>query len=214
MEKYGKLTILKEDHEKKYKNGTVIKFVLCKCDCGKKKIINLNNLQRGLVKSCGCIVKTKNGLSNSRIGRIYHGMIQRCYNNKDLNYKNYGGRGIVLCKEWLNNFMNFYVWAKENGYKENLTIDRIDSNGNYCPENCRWVDMKTQQNNRRNNRLLTFEGKTKTITQWAKEYKMSYRNLFYRLKNGYSLEKALKKPLRLLASVKRLEDEQRQLQLF
>ena len=191
MEKYGKLTILRV-----VKKDNKHKFVECLCDCGNKKIINYSNIKRGLVKSCGCMVKTKQGLSNTRIGKCYHGIEQRCYNPKDMNYKNYGGRGIKMCDEWKTNFMSFYNWAIKNGYKDNLTIDRIDNDKGYCPENCRWVDMQTQQNHRRNNRNLTFNGKTLTITQWAKKYNMSYRNLFYRLKNGYSLEKALTKPLR------------------
>ena len=196
MEKYGKLTILKEENKKKYKNGTVFSYVLCRCDCGKEKVINYNNIKRGLVKSCGCLVRTKNGLSGSIIGKCYHGIMQRCYNPKDINYKNYGARGIKMCDLWKNDFMSFYNWAKSGGYKKGLTIDRIDNNKGYSPENCRLVSMKEQQNHRTNNRLLTYKGKTLTITQWAEKYNMSYRNLFYRLKNGYSIEKALTKPLR------------------
>ena len=198
MEKYGKLTILKEDHKKKYKNGTIFSYVLCRCDCGKEKVINYNNIKRGLVKSCGCLTKTKNGLSGTRIGKCYHGIMQRCYNKKDINYKNYGGRGIKMCKEWVDNFMSFYNWAKKSGYKDGLTIDRINPNGDYCPENCRWATIKEQQNNRTNNRILEYKGQKRTITAWANFCGLSYRNLHYRLKNGYSIEEAIERPKRKL----------------
>ena len=154
-----------------------------------------------MVKSCGCIVKTQGGFSNTRIFKIFKHLIDRCYNNKDINYKNYGGRGITVCYEWKNNFQEFYNWAIVNGYNENLTIDRIDVNGNYEPNNCRWATMKEQQNNRNNNRKLCYKGKIKTITQWAEYCGLTYRNLFYRLNSGYSIEQAIEKPKRKLKNV-------------
>jgi hypothetical protein len=196
MDKYGKLTIIEIVEKKKYKNGSVVIFVKCKCECGNEKIINFNNIKRGLVKSCGCIVKTRNGLSKTREYQIYRHIINRCFNQKDINYKNYGGRGIKVCDEWINNFEAFYNWATKNGYTEKLTIDRINVNGDYEPANCRWTTMKQQQNNRTNNRIIEYRGKRKTITEWAIIYNMSYRNLYYRLKNGYSIEQALEKPKR------------------
>lgn len=198
MEKYGKLTIIGLDHQKTYANGSVVNFVKCKCDCGNEKIINYSNIKRGLVKSCGCITKTANGMSKTRIYQIYRHLKNRCYSQKDINYKNYGGRGIKVCQEWKDNFMNFYNWAINNGYQENLTIDRIDVNGNYEPNNCRWVNMRTQQNNRTNNRILEYKGQKKTITEWANYCGLSYRNLHYRLNNGYTIEQAIEKPKRKL----------------
>lgn len=194
--KYGKLTVLGVEYSKKYKNGTIIDFVKCKCDCGNEKIINFNNLKRGLVKSCGCIVKTAHGLSKTRLYQTYRHLINRCYRVNDINYKNYGGRNIIVCTEWKNDFIIFYNWAISNGYKDNLTIDRIDVNGNYEPKNCRWVTMKEQENNRTNNRFITYKNETHTITEWAEKYNITYRNLYYRLKNGYSIEEALNKPLK------------------
>lgn len=209
--KYGKLEILAINHKKKYSNGTVIEFAKCKCDCGNVKVINFNNIKRGLVKSCGCIVKTQKGNSKTRLYQAYKHLLHRCYDEKDVNYKNYGARGITVCDEWKNSFLNFKEWAECNGYADNLTIERKDVNGNYEPSNCCWVTMKIQQNNRTNNRLITYNGETKTITQWAEYCGLSYRNLYYRLKAGYSIEKAIEKPKRCL---KRLEKVQAQGLLF
>lgn len=198
MEKYGKLTIIGLDHQKTYSNGYVVDFVRCRCDCGNEKVINYDNIKRGLVKSCGCITKTANRLSKTRLYQTYRHLINRCYCKKDINYKNYGGRGITVCQEWQNDFMNFYNWAMANGYTDKLTIDRIDVNGNYEPTNCRWVTMKIQQNNRSNNRILEYKGQKKTITEWANYCGLSYRNLYYRLNNGYTVEQAIEKPKRKL----------------
>lgn len=196
--KYGKLTILGIEYQKKYSNGTIIDFVKCKCECGNIKIINFNNIKRGLVKSCGCITKTVNGMSKTRIYQIYRHLINRCYRQKDISYKNYGNKGIIVCDEWKNDFMSFYNWSMANGYANDLTIDRIDVNGNYEPSNCRWVNMAVQQNNRSNNRILEYKGQKKTITEWAKYCGLSYRNLYYRLNNGYTIEEAIEKPKRKL----------------
>lgn len=198
MQKYGKLTIIGIDHQKTYSNGYTVDFVKCKCDCGNEKVINYNNIKRGLVNSCGCITRTANGLSKTRLYQIYRHLINRCNYKKDINYKNYGGRGITVCQDWQDDFMIFYNWALENGYQDNLTIDRIDVNGNYEPTNCRWVTMKIQQNNRSNNRILEYKGQKKTITEWANYCGLSYRNLYYRLNNGYTIEQAIEKPKRKL----------------
>ena len=193
MEKYGHLTILKFVG---YRNGH--RYAECQCDCGNKKIICYSNIKRGLTKSCGCKVKTANGLSKTRLYQIYKHIKHRCFDKKDIGYKNYGGRGITMCDTWAKDYMAFYSWAISTGYNDNLTIDRINSNGNYCPENCRWATMQEQQNNRTNNRVLEYKGQKKTITAWAKFCGLSYRNLHYRLKNGYSIEQAIEKPKRKL----------------
>lgn len=134
----------------------------CVCDCGNFSIVRSRHLKYGRVKSCGCYhlerdseCHTKHSLSETRLYKIYLGMKQRCYNTKNHAYKHYGGRGITICAEWLdkdNSFINFYNWAMSNGYRSDLSIDRIDVNGNYEPCNCRWATAKEQQNNRRNNR--------------------------------------------------------------
>jgi len=122
-------------------------------------------------------------------------MYCRCYYPTTNGYQRYGGRGITMCDEWINNPGSFYDWSINNGYKKGLTIDRIDVNGNYEPSNCRWVTKEVQDNNRRNNRNITCNGKEKTLAQWAREYNINIVTLSDRLKAGLSIEEALNKPV-------------------
>ena len=123
-------------------------------------------------------------------------MRSRCYNKQVNSYKNYGGRGITICDEWRNNFQAFYEWTMSHGYKEGLTIDRIDVNGNYEPNNCRWITNTEQQNNKTNNILITYDGKTRTPTQWGRELNISPRIIRYRYKKGWSVKDCLFTPVR------------------
>ena len=179
-ERFGQLTCIRKMYVKN-KNS----YWLCKCDCGKETIVSLNNLRRLHTKSCGCYkeerIKRQNGLCNTRIYHIYYGVKQRCYNQNAKNYKNYGGRGITMCDEWRNNFKAFYDWSMSHGYSYDLTIDRVDVNGNYEPSNCRWVDMKTQQNNRRNNHFITCDGVTKTISEWSDVLNINKETIRYNI---------------------------------
>ena len=174
---------------------------LCECDCGNRKIVYGYSLTRGATKSCGCLLKettiTKNtthGKRHMRIYRIWASIHERCNYPAHKYYKNYGGRGIRVCAEW-DDFFMFYEWALANGYQEGLTIDRIDTNGNYEPSNCRWVTMKVQNNNRRNNHLVTYKGQTKTLSEWAEEFQINRYTLYKRIQAGWSVEKALETPV-------------------
>lgn len=180
---------------------------LCQCDCGNTKLISSNQLR--LTKSCGCFQremareksqnrifdkKTKRSkCEDIRLHRIWTDMKKRCYNKNCKNAKTYYYRNIKVCDEWRYSFANFYNWAINNGYKDNLTIDRIDVNGNYEPINCRWTDIKTQNNNRTNNRIVFYDNKKMTLKQLAEMYKINYKKLSYYLNAYKDLDFAIKK---------------------
>lgn len=184
-QRFGMLTVI----ERAEKIGNHISWI-CKCDCGNvTKAITGNNLKKGHVKSCGCMYR-KHGMHGSRLYSIWNGMKTRCYNKNHIHYNDYGGRGITVCEEWKDDFKAFADWAMSNGYADNLTIDRIDANGNYEPSNCEWKCMKEQSNNRRNNIIITYNGITKTIPQWADETGINYNTLRRRIERGWDIERA------------------------
>lgn len=136
----------------------------------------------------------KHGKCGTRIYIIWKHMKQRCYNSKDKGFKNYGGRGITICEQWKNDFINFYNWAIKNGYKDNLTIDRINVNGNYEPNNCRWATKKEQANNTRNIHYITYNGETHNLTEWSKLLKIKLSTLSRRINtNKWNIEKSFTK---------------------
>lgn len=134
---------------------------------------------------------TKHGMCRTRLYRIWNGMKQRCANPKTIGYRYYGGKGVTVCQEWQNSFQAFYDWAMANGYDDHLSIDRMDSNGNYCPENCVWSTSKEQQNNTSYNRLYSYNGETHNIMQWSEITGIHPNMLYKRLLRGWSIEKAL-----------------------
>ena len=149
----------------------------CKCDCGNITIVRGQNLKSGAVKSCGCLRHEKHDThhkSNTKIYGIWNAMRNRCYYKKGKAYKNYGGRGITVCDEWRYSFDAFYKWAMENGYKDGLSIERIDNNRGYTPKNCKWISKGEQAQNRRRNYSVTINGITKNLTEWCKEYNIDY----------------------------------------
>lgn len=196
-QKFGRLTVI----ERAENNGNVVCWV-CKCDCGNVRIVQGCSLRNGRTTSCGCFQrervqnKTIHGQAKkgnkTRLYKIYHGMKVRCTKKSGQNYKYYGLKGIAICDEWLNNFQSFYNWAMSNGYADNLTIDRIDSSKGYAPNNCRWVSYKEQNNNTSRNRLITYNGKTQTIAQWAEETGIKYGTLIARInRSHWNVERAL-----------------------
>lgn len=159
----------------------------CQCDCGSIRAVQYANLISGTSKSCGCLnglPRSKHRASNTRLYRIWSGMRYRCNNESCGSYKDYGGRGISVCDEWSNSFQAFQEWALSHGYQDDLSIDRIDVNGNYCPENCRWATYKEQANNKRNTIYCEIDGIRKTISQLSEDTGISKQALYYRWKVG------------------------------
>lgn len=202
--RFGRLTVVGRGESTKDKKAVWV----CKCDCGNTKAVPASSLKSGHTRSCGCLFYDsrkivaekqkgekshfyKHGLSDSRINSIYRGMKKRCYDKNEPAYRNYGGRGIKVCDEWLSDFMSFYRWAMGNGYNDDLSIDRIDVNGDYCPENCRWTDRKTQANNTRTNRKYSLNGETHTIADWARIYGVERKLVYKRISLGWTISESL-----------------------
>lgn len=136
--------------------------------------------------------KTTHGQTNTKLYHIWTSMKKRCYNKNSQNYSHYGGRGIKICQEWRDDFMNFYNWAMNNGYKEGLTIDRTDVDKDYSPSNCQWANWKTQQRNRTNTRYITINDETRSLSEWCEILSLNYKRVYQRLyRDHWSIEKAL-----------------------
>lgn len=204
---FGRLKVIKKiGLNKQYKM-----VWLCQCVCGNFIKVVSSNLLNGTTKSCGCLLSEKTIERNinrsnlygatastnnniKRLSHIYQGMKRRCYNKNNGDYNYYGGRGIKICKEWLNSkdgFINFYDWAINNGYEKTLTIERKDVNGNYSPKNCTWATMKIQGNNKRNNHIIKINNEYKTISEWSDTSNINYGTLISRLHNTNNEENLL-----------------------
>ena len=191
-QQFSKLIVIRE-------NGRIRKEVawLCQCECGNEITVSAYNLRSGHTKSCGCFMKSqisnankKHGMYGTKLYKTYYNMKNRCYNPNYYFFQHYGGKGIGLCTEWLgeNGFENFYEWSIHNGYSEELSIDRIDNAKDYSPDNCRWVSMKEQQNNRTNNHILTFHNEKHTMAEWAEILNISYSKLQASVSRGKYIE--------------------------
>lgn len=183
--KFGKLEVISLADTNTRKT-----YWVCKCECGNLKNVRSDSLICGAIQSCGCLKKKQDLInltsnhshkqSKTRLYQTWQGMKARCYNKHNSRYHRYGGKGITVCDEWKNDFISFCNWANENGYSNKLTIDRIDNNKNYSPENCRWVDTKTQCNNRDTNIKITIGNATKTLTEWCEIFMLDYKKIYAR----------------------------------
>lgn len=206
---FGRLSVTREAEGYRSPGGQLHRQWLCLCACGETAKVRQQHLLNGHTESCGCASRdshTTHGMSKTPAYRSWKSMMSRCYSEKDIGWKHYGGRGIGVCDRW-HDFLNF---ASDMGQPpKGMSIDRIDPDGDYGPGNCRWADRLTQSNNRRSNVRLYFRGKEMTIAEWAREIGVSAETLKRRIDKGWPTEDALTIPVghptdRLLASIKRL----------
>jgi hypothetical protein len=205
-QRYGRIVVISYYG---YKNGRTAWN--CECDCGNKFVTMGHSLRTGKTTSCGCYrhereieANIKHGLKDHPLYKIHSRMKGRCYNKNNQRYKTYGARGIKVCDEWLgeNGVVNFYNWAIQNGYKEEklpsginkYSIDRINNDGNYEPNNCRFTTNIIQARNRTNNRKIKLNNKIQTLIEWCEEFDLDYSLVNKRINNGWEIEKALFKP--------------------
>lgn len=190
-----------------YVKGQRLRWI-CLCDCGKMTLCRTSELTHQ--RSCGCLASEINrsrfeeirkvkGDNRERLHRVWLGMRSRCIKPNNADYESYGGRGITICEEWSKSYLSFREWAYSNGYDENApkgqcTLDRIDVNGNYCPENCRWVNMKQQSNNRRKCKYYEIDGTTHSLGDWCEIYGVDRKLTYSRVKRGWDVKRALTEP--------------------
>ena len=198
-ERYGKLTAIKRIGRDKHNNA----LWLFQCDCGNECVRPVYEVRRKENNhSCGCLnyehlkQMSQNhvihGMSRTRLYGCYKGMKSRCYRTDDIHYSAYGARGIVVCDEWKNDSKAFIEWALANGYSDDLTIDRIDVNGNYEPSNCRWIPMKDQYDNKRQNIMIEWNGEKHNAAYWSRVTGISAQTIRWRYKHGWDVERIFK----------------------
>lgn len=199
---YGRLTVIKLSEKRK--SGKRFRFYwLCSCECGNEKKVRTDGLTSGNIRSCGCLrneqaVKNVKGnhkhkLSHTKLWYTYYGMLDRCYDKSDERYNDYGGRGINICDDWKNNFESFATWAIENGYNDTLTIDRIDNNGDYSPNNCKWSTIQEQSRNRRSNLMIMLNGELMTLMELSETMNIPYKTAYSRYREHCVKRKDLDK---------------------
>lgn len=196
-QRLGRLIVLECVGVDKYHN----RMWKCKCDCGGYIITTANILKRGKAQSCGCLQKEKaamqhyrHGQYKSRLYGIWEEMKRRCKDKKCWKYQYYGGKGIAVCNTWDEDYLSFAEWALKHGYSDNLSIDRIDNNKGYSPDNCRWATKREQARNRSNNVLITYNGKTQILVEWCEELNLPYSLMQSRIKKGWTAERAFTTP--------------------
>lgn len=194
-EKYGRLTV---ESLNRSENGIV--YWNCLCDCGKTTVVRGSNLKTGAVKSCGCLVhqaskcRTHNE-SKTKLYRHWISMIYRCHNPKNSAYKWYGARGISVCDDW-KTYEGFKAWVEATRPREDYTVERIDVNGNYSPDNCTWIPMSEQAKNRTSSIQIEHDGRVQNLTDWCKELNLEYKRVHNRMfKLGWDFEKAITTPV-------------------
>lgn len=208
-QKFGRLTVVKRVEDHVSKCGRRQTKWLCQCDCGNLCEGETIALRHGDKKSCGCLKSEKSSMRmiarnipkyganitrGNRLYQVWCSMRQRCNNPNDHGYKYYGARGITVCDDW-SDFRNFQKWALENGYKKGLSIDRINNDKGYFPENCRWVDRYLQARNTRANHIIEYKGKAMTLREWAKRTGISEKTLSNRILSGWPIERVLTEPV-------------------
>lgn len=192
-QRFGRLTVIGLQPTETRKT-----FWVCECDCGNMKVVRSDILQSGNTRSCGCLKKEQDETNltkgyarktreergfvsgGTRLYQVWQGMKKRCSSPSDVRYHRYGGRGIKVCDDWNNDYLAFHNWAITNGYSEELTIDRIDSDGDYEPSNCRWATKKEQANNRSTNIKITIGNSTRTLTEWCEIFNLDSKVIFAR----------------------------------
>lgn len=192
---FGRLTIIIDD----FLEICGARTVIVKCKCGNVKRVRLDRLKSGVTKSCGCLQKEllskqqkTHGLTKHPLYNIRVNIIRRCYNPATDSFDNYGGRGIQVCDEWLNDFQAFYDWAMANGWKKGLQVDRHpDNNGNYEPSNCRITTAKKNSRNKTNNILFEYNGEKRVLGEWCEIFNRSFHKVRQRIYAGWSFENAM-----------------------
>lgn len=200
-QRFGRLVVIEQAEDYISPKGAKRVRWFCQCDCGNTCVAHGSSLKGRQTSSCGCLQRKRtkeankskrtHGKKHTRLYHIWTGIKQRCLNQNTKDYLRYGGRGISICEEWKDNFQAFYDWAIVHGYQDDLSIDRINNDKGYCPENCRWISNKAQANNRRANHQITHNGETHTITEWSEITGIERCTILWRLKAGWSVEKAL-----------------------
>lgn len=191
-QKFNLLTVIAELPEKKKRN----RQWLCQCDCGNTTVARSTVLINGYKRSCGCLkLVSRNYTHKQSKTRLYHtwqGIKKRCYNKNDASYPDYGGRGITMYDKWLKDFSCFAEWANSNGYTDELTIERIDVNGNYEPNNCKWITKSEQNANTRKTAYITYQGVTKPLRVFCKEYNIKRDSIYSRMRGGKTCDEAFR----------------------